>query len=139
MQNGSRIDLTAGPIFKTLMRLALPVTISMVMFTVYLILDLIFVGRLGPEAVAALSISSNAFFIHFIFVHDFALYGRQLFPGHGRHQNTHDHPAADQFAHHRSGHRRIGNGGNRFGRDRVSDTSGNLHTGHRAGIRHGRN
>ncbi|MCP4630333.1 MAG: MATE family efflux transporter [bacterium] len=64
MKNSSRIDLTKGPIFKTLIRLAVPVTISMVMFTVYLMVDLYFVGRLGPEAVAALSISGNAFFIH---------------------------------------------------------------------------
>jgi len=60
----SLIDLTQGPILKTLIRLAVPVTISMVMFTIYLLVDLYFVGRLGPDAVAALSISSNAFFIH---------------------------------------------------------------------------
>ncbi|CAB1060488.1 Multi antimicrobial extrusion protein (Na(+)/drug antiporter), MATE family of MDR efflux pumps [Olavius sp. associated proteobacterium Delta 1] len=60
----NRIDLTAGPILKTLVRLAVPVTISMVMFTVYLMADLYFVGRLGPDAVAALSIAGNAFFIH---------------------------------------------------------------------------
>jgi len=59
-----RIDLTEGPIFKTLVKLAVPVTVSMVLFTVYLLVDLYFVGRLGPDAVAALSISSNAFFIH---------------------------------------------------------------------------
>jgi putative MATE family efflux protein len=64
MKKDFRTDLTAGPIFKTLIRLAVPVTISMVMFTVYLMVDLYFVGRLGPEAVAALSISGNAFFIH---------------------------------------------------------------------------
>ena len=64
MINNSRIDLTEGPILKTLVRLAVPVTIAMVMFTVYLMVDLYFVGRLGPEAVAALSISGNAFFIH---------------------------------------------------------------------------
>lgn len=65
MQNNSRrIDLTHGPIFNTLARLAVPVTVSMVMFTVYLMVDLYFVGRLGPDAVAALSISGNAFFIH---------------------------------------------------------------------------
>ena len=64
MKKDFRIDLTAGPIFNTLIRLAVPVTISMVMFTVYLMVDLYFVGRLGPEAVAALSISGNAFFIH---------------------------------------------------------------------------
>ena len=61
---GARLNLTEGPIFITLIRLAVPITISMVMFTVYLIVDLFFVGRLGAEAVAALSISSNAFFIH---------------------------------------------------------------------------
>ena len=64
MQKSSRLDLTEGPIFKILIKLAAPVTIGMVMFTVYLMVDLIFVGRLGPEAVAALSISGNAFFIH---------------------------------------------------------------------------
>ena len=64
MKNDSRIDLTEGLIFKTLVRLAVPVTISMVMFTVYLMVDLYFVGRLGPDAVAAVSISGNAFFIH---------------------------------------------------------------------------
>ena len=60
----NRLDLTEGPIFKTLVKLAVPVTISMVLFTVYLLADLYFVGRLGPDAVAALSISGNAFFIH---------------------------------------------------------------------------
>ena len=65
MQNNARrIDLTEGPILRTLIRLAVPVTVSMVMFTVYLMVDLFFVGRLGSDAVAALSISGNAFFIH---------------------------------------------------------------------------
>ena len=64
MQTTSRIDLTQGPAFKTLFRLAAPITISMVMFTVYLLVDLYFVGRLGPDAVAAVSIAGNAFFIH---------------------------------------------------------------------------
>jgi putative MATE family efflux protein len=64
MNNSTRIDLTEGPIFTTLLKLAVPVTISMVMFTVYLLADIFFVGKLGPDAVAALSISSNAFFIH---------------------------------------------------------------------------
>jgi putative MATE family efflux protein len=64
LRTDNRIVLTEGPIFKTLVRLAVPVTISMIMFTVYLMVDLYFVGRLGPDAVAALSISGNAFFIH---------------------------------------------------------------------------
>jgi len=33
------------------------------MFTLYLMVDLYFVGRLGPDAVAAVSISGNAFFV----------------------------------------------------------------------------
>lgn len=64
MKTSSRIDLTQGPIFKTLIRLAVPVTIAMVMFTVYLMVDLYFVGRLGPQALAAVSICGNAFFVH---------------------------------------------------------------------------
>ncbi len=64
LQNSPRTDLTEEPVLKTLFRLAVPVTVSMVMFTVYLMVDLYFVGRLGPDAVAALSISGNAFFIH---------------------------------------------------------------------------
>jgi putative MATE family efflux protein len=60
----TRLDLTDGPILNTLVKLAVPVTISMVLFTVYLLADIYFVGRLGPDAVAALSIASNAFFIH---------------------------------------------------------------------------
>ena len=64
MKTTSRIDLTEGSIFQNLIKLAVPVIVSMVMFTVYLMADLYFVGRLGPEAVAALSISGNAFFIH---------------------------------------------------------------------------
>jgi len=61
---GPRLNLTEGPILKTLVKLAVPVTISMVLFTIYLLVDIYFVGKLGPDAVAALSISSNAFFIH---------------------------------------------------------------------------
>ena len=60
----NRLDLTEGPILTTLVKLAMPVTIAMVLFTVYLLVDIYFVGKLGPDAVAALSISSNAFFIH---------------------------------------------------------------------------
>ena len=60
----TRIDLTEGPILNTLLKLATPVTISMVLFTIYLLVDIYFVGKLGPDAVAALSIASNAFFIH---------------------------------------------------------------------------
>jgi Na+-driven multidrug efflux pump len=38
----NRLDLTEGSIFKTLVKLAVPVTVSMVLFTVYLLVDLYF-------------------------------------------------------------------------------------------------
>lgn len=59
-----RMDLTEGPIFRNLIRLSLPIIFGMLMFTLYLLIDLFFVGRLGPDAVAAVSISGNAFFVH---------------------------------------------------------------------------
>jgi putative MATE family efflux protein len=58
------IDLTTRSIPGALTRLAMPILFGMIMFTLYLLADLYFVGRLGPDAVAALSISGNAFFIH---------------------------------------------------------------------------
>ncbi len=57
------LDLTEGSIPKLLLRLSGPIAFSMIMFTLYLMVDLYFVGRLGPDAVAAVSISGNAFFV----------------------------------------------------------------------------
>ena len=62
MKTTARIDLTEGSITKLLLRLSGPIAFSMLMFTLYLMVDLYFVGRLGPDAVAAVSISGNAFF-----------------------------------------------------------------------------
>ena len=59
-----RIDLTQGPVFGNLVRLSVPIAVGMIVFTLYLLADLYFVGKLGPDAVAALSISINAFFVH---------------------------------------------------------------------------
>ena len=63
MKSTARTDLTAGSIPKQLLRLSGPIAFSMIMFTLYLMADLYFVGRLGPDAVAAVSISGNAFFV----------------------------------------------------------------------------
>ncbi|MBA7647093.1 Multidrug export protein MepA [subsurface metagenome] len=63
MKTTARIDLTKGSIPKLLLRLSGPIAFSMLMFTLYLMVDLYFVGRLGPDAVAAVSISGNAFFV----------------------------------------------------------------------------
>jgi putative MATE family efflux protein len=52
-----------GSIPRILIRLATPVIVGMVLFTLYLMVDFYFVGRLGLDAVAAVSISGNAFFV----------------------------------------------------------------------------
>jgi putative MATE family efflux protein len=57
------LDLTKGSIPGLLLRLSAPIIFSMFIFTLYLVVDLFFVGRLGPDAVAAVSISGNALFI----------------------------------------------------------------------------
>jgi len=64
MKTGSRIDLTQGNILTNLLKLFMPIFFGMLAFTLYLLADLYFVGKLGPDAVAAIAISGNAFFIH---------------------------------------------------------------------------
>lgn len=59
----SSLDLTQGSIPKILVKLSLPLVFAMLMQILNLMADLYFVSRLGPDAVAALSISANAFFI----------------------------------------------------------------------------
>jgi MATE family, multidrug efflux pump len=59
-----RIDLTQGPVLGNLVRLSVPIAVSMIVFTLYLLADLYFVAKLGPDAVAAISISINAFFVY---------------------------------------------------------------------------
>ena len=48
-------DLTKGSISKSIWKLALPIMISVVMHNAFNIVDMIFVGRLGPEAIAAVA------------------------------------------------------------------------------------
>lgn len=59
---GDNQNLITGNIFWQLIKLASPIMFGMLIFTLYLMTDLWFVGRLGPEAITALSISSNVFF-----------------------------------------------------------------------------
>ncbi|MCP4672889.1 MAG: MATE family efflux transporter, partial [Desulfobacula sp.] len=56
-----RLDLTTGTISRQLLKLSSPIMLGMLIFTFYLLSDLYFVSRLGPDAVAALSISGNIF------------------------------------------------------------------------------
>ncbi|TMM43140.1 MATE family efflux transporter [Colwellia ponticola] len=58
-------DLTQGSIPKSLIAMALPMMIGMVIQTLYFIVDLYFVGQLGPAALAGLSLAGNAMFLIF--------------------------------------------------------------------------
>src|SRR5690606_23344980 len=52
----SRVDLTQGPIAAKLFSLAAPLVAGNILQTVYNLVDMFWVGRLGAEAVAAVSI-----------------------------------------------------------------------------------
>ncbi|WP_226911331.1 MATE family efflux transporter [Gallaecimonas mangrovi] len=52
-------DLTRGPISRHILAMALPITLSMVVQTLYLMVDLYFVARLGSEALAGVNAASN--------------------------------------------------------------------------------
>ncbi len=56
-------DLTQGSIFKHLIAMAMPIAIGMLLQTLYLIVDLYFVARLGDAAVAGVSSAGNITFI----------------------------------------------------------------------------
>lgn len=58
-------DLTQGSIPKNLIAMALPMMIGMLIQTLYFIVDLYFVGKLGPAALAGLSLAGNAMFLVF--------------------------------------------------------------------------
>src|SRR5262245_11611351 len=52
-------DLTRGSIPRHLAAIAVFIAVSMLVQTLYLLVDLYFVGRLGKEAIAAVSLSGN--------------------------------------------------------------------------------
>jgi putative MATE family efflux protein len=58
-------DLTQGSIPKHLINMALPMMIGMLIQTLYFIVDLYFVGKLGSAALAGLSLAGNAMFLIF--------------------------------------------------------------------------
>ena len=57
--NKKRGDLTQGSLFKHLIQLAVPITFGYVLQDAFNIVDMIFVGRLGPAAIAAVGVSGN--------------------------------------------------------------------------------
>ncbi len=62
-KNKAKLDLLNGDIDKTLFKLALPMIIGLLFHTAFNIVDTIFVGRLGPENLAAMTFSFPVAFI----------------------------------------------------------------------------
>ncbi|MEM5546866.1 MULTISPECIES: MATE family efflux transporter [Pseudoalteromonas] len=58
-------DLTRGSIPKHLIKMAIPMMIGMIIQTLYFLVDLYFVGNLGGNALAGLSLAGNAMFLIF--------------------------------------------------------------------------
>ena len=56
-------DLTQGSIFKHLLAMAVPIAIGMLLQTLYFIVDLYFVAKLGDAAIAGVSSAGNVMFI----------------------------------------------------------------------------
>jgi putative MATE family efflux protein len=51
------LDLTRGPIFRTVVRLAWPMIVGNVLQNAFNVVDMVFVGRLGADAIAAVALS----------------------------------------------------------------------------------
>ena len=58
MSKTKTLDLTCGPIFKTLSELALPIMASSFLGTAYSITDMAWIGMLGSKAVAGIGVGS---------------------------------------------------------------------------------
>lgn len=56
-------DLTQGPIHRHILEMAAPMAIGMLIQTLYYLVDLYFVSRLGDTAIAGVSAAGNAMFI----------------------------------------------------------------------------
>lgn len=59
----ARPDLTEGPIMKSLIALSIPIVFGNILQTAYQLVDTFWVGRLGAEAVAAVSLSFPIIFL----------------------------------------------------------------------------
>ncbi|MDQ7049081.1 MAG: MATE family efflux transporter [Enterobacterales bacterium] len=56
-------DLTQGSISQHVIQMALPIAIGMLVQTIYFLVDLYFVGKLGKEALAGVNAAGNITFL----------------------------------------------------------------------------
>ncbi|MBO6576614.1 MAG: MATE family efflux transporter [Rhodothermales bacterium] len=62
---GSRRDYTTGSIGRAILVLAIPMVLEMLMQSVFEVVDIYFVGKLGPDAVAAVGLSASTIILVF--------------------------------------------------------------------------
>jgi putative MATE family efflux protein len=78
MQSKTHKALTEGPVLKSLIKLAFPIIIANLLQAAYQLVDAFWVGRLGGDAVAAVSVSTPVIFLSIAFGTGFAIAGSIL-------------------------------------------------------------
>lgn len=78
MRKKERRDLTEGPILKSLISLSLPIVFANILQSAYQLTDTFWVGRLGGEAVAAVSVSFPFIFLMIALGGGFTIAGSTL-------------------------------------------------------------
>lgn len=95
MNPNKRLDkfsyITEGPIMQSMIKLALPIMISQLMQTLYNLADTLWVGKVGAEAVAAVSVSFPIVFLMIAVASGLTIAGTALiaqYKGAGRHEQV---------------------------------------------------
>ncbi|WP_432402969.1 MATE family efflux transporter [Wukongibacter sp. M2B1] len=78
MKHGKSEYITEGPILPSLVKLAVPIMIGQLIHTLYNLIDTLWVGKLGAEAVAAVSISFPIVFLMISLAAGMAMAGTSL-------------------------------------------------------------
>src|SRR5881227_380740 len=88
--------LLEGPIFRSLLTLAVPIAVANILQAAYQLIDAFWVGRLGGSAVAAVSVSTPIMFLTIALGAGLAIAGSTLIAQYfgARNQDMVDHVAA---------------------------------------------